>query len=57
METSTTMMRELNQQTAEIGSIVGTMNVIVERTNLLSLKCRDRSRPHGRCRTGICGRG
>ena len=34
---STTVMRELNKQTGEISSIVGTINIIAERTNLLSL--------------------
>jgi methyl-accepting chemotaxis protein len=52
MTNSTTVMRELNKQTGEISSIVGTINIIAERTNLLSLNASIEA-----ARAGDAGRG
>jgi len=37
MELSSTVIREMGKRSEEIGGIVNTINVIAERTNLLSL--------------------
>ena len=52
MTQSTTVMRELNKQTSEISGIVSTINVIAERTNLLSLNASIEA-----ARAGDAGRG
>src|SRR5690606_680492 len=52
MDNSTSVMRELNKQTSQIGSIVDTINVIAERTNLLSLNASIEA-----ARAGEAGRG
>src|SRR5690606_14235073 len=52
MTNSTSVMRELNRQTSDIGSIVDTINVIAERTNLLSLNASIEA-----ARAGDAGRG
>ena len=41
---SATVMKEMGKRTTDIGSIVDTINLIAERTNLLSLERLDRSR-------------
>ena len=52
MVQSTGVMRELNRQTGEISSIVDTINLIAERTNLLSLNASIEA-----ARAGDAGRG
>ena len=52
MTKSTTVMRELNKRTRDITGIVDTINVIAERTNLLSLNASIEA-----ARAGEAGRG
>jgi methyl-accepting chemotaxis protein len=52
MAQSTTVMRELNKRTRDITGIVGTIEVIAERTNLLSLNASIEA-----ARAGEAGRG
>ena len=52
MTQSTTVMRELNKRTRDISGIVGTIEVIAERTNLLSLNASIEA-----ARAGEAGRG
>src|SRR6185312_2194690 len=52
MTQSTTVMRELNKRTRDITGIVGTIEVIAERTNLLSLNASIEA-----ARAGEAGRG
>src|SRR6185312_12982427 len=52
MTQSTTVMRELNKRTRDITGIVGTIETITERTNLLSLNASIEA-----ARAGEAGRG
>ena len=52
MAQSSTVMREMGKRTNEISSIVDTINVIAERTNLLSLNASIEA-----ARAGDAGRG
>ena len=52
MQQSATVMREMGKRTNEISSIVGTINLIAERTNLLSLNASIEA-----ARAGDAGRG
>src|SRR5437868_12565516 len=52
MAQATTVIREMGKRADDIGSIVGTINVIAERTNLLSLNASIEA-----ARAGDAGRG
>src|SRR3954451_2073021 len=52
MSQSTEVMREYNKRTRDISGIIGTINVIAERTNLLSLNASIEA-----ARAGEAGRG